>query len=390
MKQIGLFLMCCWLLNFCSAQEAGIPVFVSGKEGYKSFRIPAIIALQDGELLAFCEGRVNGAGDFGNIDLVLKHSKDKGKTWSALQIVVDNDNMQISNPAPVLDLLDPAYPKGRILLFYNTGDNHESEVLKGNASKYCWYVSSVDGGNTWSAPVDITLQVHRPNRPTVNPAFNFKEDWRYHANTPGHVTQFKEGKYKGRIFIAANHSAGPVQKNAGQYEAHGYFSDDHGKSFQISNSIGIPGSNESTAAVLSNDRLIMNSRNQSGTIRSRIVAYSGNGGNTWDTAYYDKQLPDPVCEGSILELGKEKGKQVLAFCNAADTLQRNHLTLRISFDEGKTWPKTFPIYNGDTAPKKGFDFAAYSDLVKINKNSVGVLYEKDNYSSIHFVIKAWK
>jgi sialidase-1 len=85
-----------------------------------------------------------------------------------------------------------------------------------------------------------------------------------------------------------------------------------------------------------------------------------------------------------------KGKQVLAFCNAADTLQRNNLTLRISFDEGKTWPKTFPIYHGDTAPKKGFDFAAYSDIVKINKRSIGVLYEKDNYSSIHFVIKAWK
>lgn len=378
------------LCLFSPAQDVGVPVFVSGTEGYKSFRIPAIIALQDGELLAFCEGRVNSGADFGNIDLVLKHSKDRGKTWSALQVVVDNDNMQISNPAPILDLLDPDYPKGRILLFYNTGDNHEAEVLKGNGSKYCWYVSSVDGGKTWSAPVDITLQVHRPNRPTINPAFQFKEDWRYHANTPGHITQFKEGQYKGRIFIAANHSAGPVQKNAGHYQAHGYFTDDHGKSFQISNGIGIAGSNESTAAVLSNDRLIFNSRNQAGNVRSRIVAYSSNGGISWDTAYYDRQLIDPVCEGSILELGIHKGKQVLAFCNAADTLQRNHLTLRISFDEGKTWPKKFPIYHGQTAAKKGFDFAAYSDLVLINKRRIGVLYEKDNYSSIHFVIKKWK
>ncbi|HQR92839.1 MAG: exo-alpha-sialidase [Bacteroidetes bacterium 24-39-8] len=390
MKYFSLFIFCCWQLIIGFAQDAGVPVFESGKEGYKSFRIPAIIALNNRELLAFCEGRVNGASDFGNIDLVLKRSKDKGKSWSALKIVVDNDNMQISNPAPVLDLLDPEYPKGRILLFYNTGDNHESEVLKGNGSKYCWYISSVDGGHTWSEPIDITLQAHRPNRPSIDPAFNFKEGWRYHANTPGHVTQFNDGKYKGRIFIAANHSAGPIQKNAGQYEAHGYYSDDHGKTFQISKSIGLPGSNESTAAVLSNDRLIMNSRNQAGTIKARIVAYSSDGGSSWDTAFYDKQLPDPVCEGSIVELGKQRGKQVLAFCNAADTLQRNHLTLRISFDEGKTWPQIFPIYQGEAPSKKGFDFAAYSDIVKIDKHSIGVLYEKDNYASVNFVIKEWK
>ena len=49
---------------FCFSQEK-TPVFVSGTEGHKSYRIPAIIGLPNRELLAFCEGRVNGAGKDG-------------------------------------------------------------------------------------------------------------------------------------------------------------------------------------------------------------------------------------------------------------------------------------------------------------------------------------
>jgi sialidase-1 len=98
-----------------------------------------------------------------------------------------------------VDLTDPEYPKGRIFLFYNTGNNHEGEVRKGNGYREVWYKTSVDGGNTWSDEVNITTQVHRPYQPQINPAYNFKEDWRSYANTPGHAMQFESGKYKGRI-----------------------------------------------------------------------------------------------------------------------------------------------------------------------------------------------
>jgi sialidase-1 len=105
--------------------------------------------------------------------------------------------------------------------------------------------------------------------------------------------------------------------------------------------VNIPGSNESTAAELSNNGLLMNARNQNGEIKSRLIAISHNGGANWDTTYFDTQLPDPVCEGSILNIGVKDKKQVLAFVNAADTKNRNNLTLRISFDEGKTWPEEY-------------------------------------------------
>lgn len=366
---------------------AQVPVFVSGTEGHKSYRIPAIISLKNGDLLAFAEGRVHGAGDFGDINIVLKRSRDGGKTWGALQFVAEFDTLQAGNPAPVVDLTDPAYPQGRIFLFYNTGNNHEGEVRKGNGYKQVWYKTSTDNGRTWSEAVNITSQVHRLHQPEINAAWNFKEDWRTYANTPGHAMQFQSGKYKGRIFVAANHSAGNPQKKFEDYRAHGFYTDDHGKTFHLSEDVNIPGSNESTATELSGNRLMLNSRNQQGDVRARIVAISSNGGQSWDTTYFDHHLPDPVCQGSILTIGTKKGKNILAFCNAADTRRRDNLTLRISMDDGKTWSRSYVVDKSADAGQK--DFTAYSDIVKLSKNRIGVLYEKDGYKEIVFKVVKW-
>lgn len=362
-------------------------VFESGKEGHKIYRIPAIVGFPKGDLLAFAEGRVNGGGDFGDINLVMKRSTDQGKTWSPLQMIINYDALQAGNPAPVIDMFDPQYPEGVVYLFYNTGNNHEGEVRKGKGVREVWYVKSTDKGVSWSAPVNITKETHRPNHPSFNPEYTFKEDWRSYANTPGHAFQFQTGKFKGRIFVAANHSSGEPQSAFRDYNAHGFYSDDHGKTFNLSNSIAIPGSNESIAAELSGDRMIMSIRNQRGDIRSRILAYSSTGGASWDTTYFEAALPDPVCQGSILTLGYIKGKAVIASCNAADEKRRDNLTVRISEDEGVTWSRTIPIDKSDDNKK---DWTAYSDLVNINKKTIGVLYERNNYGEIVFKTIAWQ
>jgi sialidase-1 len=371
------------LLLFCfsniSPQNKSVPVYISGAEGYKSFRIPAIIKAPNGDLLAFCEGRVHGAGDFGDIKIVLKRSSDHGKTWSALQIVASNDSLQAGNPAPVVDYTDPRFLKGRIFLFYNTGNGHEMELRKGKGHRDVLYKTSTDNGKTWSDATDITLQVNRINQPDVNPLWNFKEDWHTYANTPGHALQFDEGKYKGRIYVAANHSSGDPKPELRDYQAHGYYTDDHGATFHLSETVPFEGSNESTAAQLTNNSLMMNSRNQTG--KYRVVSLSKDAGETWDTTYVDRNLPDPICEGSLINIGTKKGKSVLAFCNNDDKNSRDSLTLRISFDEGKTWKKKFLVDPKNTG---------YSDIVKISKKSIGVLYEADGYKQIRFQIIKWK
>ena len=367
------------------SQRIFVPVFESGKDGYNSYRIPAIIKAPNGYLLAFCEGRVHGAGDFGNIDIVLKSSSDNGASWSPLQVVIDVKEQQAGNPAPVVDLTDPEYPNGRIFLFFNTGNNHENEVRKGKGLREAWYTTSTDNGVSWSTPVNITTQVHRPKQPDIHPAYNFVEDWRSYANTPGHALQFGSGPLRGRIFIAANHSEGEPQPQSTDYKAHGYYTDDHGKTFRLGATVNMPGCNESSAALLSDGRLMMNSRNQRGDIKARIVSISKDGGANWDTTYFDRNLPDPVNEGSLLSIPVRKGRQLLGFSNAADTLQRNNLTLRFSDDNGRSWKKSVLIYAGPEK-KASVDYAAYSDLVLFGKNQIGILFEKDDYSSIVFTI----
>ena len=374
---------------FCSINifsQPNIPVFESGKDGHKSYRIPAIIKLNNGHLLAFAEGRVQGASDFGDVNIVLKISTDNGRTWGSIKTIVDYDTLQAGNPAPVVDLTDPAYTTGRIFLFYNTGNKQESDVRNGNGLREVWYKTSTNGGINWSEAVNITLQTHRPKLPQINPAYNFTDDWRSYANTPGHAMQFETGKYKGRIYIAANHSEGGIQNESMDYIAHGFYTDDHGKTFHISNNVNLPGGNENMAAELSDGRIMLNIRNQRGDVRARYIAISSNGGQSWDTSYFDKNLPDPVCQGSLLTIGKKRKQNILAFSNAADEKRRDNLTLRISFDDGKTWKKNFVIYKNPSQP----DAAAYSDIVKLSGKKIGVLYEKDNYSKIVFTVVKWK
>lgn len=374
--------------NTAFAQKE-VTVFESGKEGFSIFRIPSIVQLPNQKILAFAEGRVNGGADFGNIKIVMKTSSDQGKTWSSLQQIVSYGQWQVGNAAPVVDMLDPAYPNGRIFLFYNTGNVSEMELRQGKGVREVWYVSSVDDGASWSAPVNITKQVHFTNGEMDGRKYSNEKDWRTYANTPGHAIQSMEGTFKGRIYIPANHSVGQAKAHFKDYFSHGYYSDNHGKTFHVSNSLAIEGSNEATAAFISKGRLIMNVRNQSGDIKSRIVAYSNDGGESFEDAKYDTSLIDPVCEGAILNIGKRKGKSVLAFVNAADKAQRNNLTLKISFDEGKSWPIQ-KLIDGTTDSKwNKADYTAYSDLIKMGRKKIGVFYEKEDYRKMVFKIVKW-
>jgi sialidase-1 len=379
MKYALSILLLCFSFSLFAQEKI---VFKGGKEGHAIYRIPAIISIPNGDLLAFAEGRVNGYDDFGDINLVMKRSNDQGKTWSKIQTIVDYDLLQVGNPAPVVDLHDPAYPDGVVYLFYNTGNNHEYEIRMNQGVREVWMIRSVDFGTNWEDPVNITAKVHKPNNPNFNPNYANPEDWRHYANTPGHAFQFQKGKYKGRIYVAANHSQGPPKEDFMEYQAHGFFTDDHGKSFQISESIQFPGSNESIAAELPDDRMIMSIRNQRGDIRQRILAFSEDGGATWSEQYFEPSLVDPVCQGSILSFEDPSGKVILAHSNNDNPSQRNDLTIKWSEDLGKTWGKATLLEHKEIS--ENVAWTAYSDLVYLADGQLGILYERDNYREIIF------
>jgi sialidase-1 len=55
-------------------------VFIGGEGAYHTYRIPSAIVTPNGTLLAFAEGRKADAADAGDIDLVLRRSRDGGRT----------------------------------------------------------------------------------------------------------------------------------------------------------------------------------------------------------------------------------------------------------------------------------------------------------------------
>ncbi len=217
------------------ADAEGAALFANGADGYACYRIPAIVRTPAGVLLAFAEARKNSCADFGDVRIVMRRSNDEGKTWGAVETVAENGSLQAGNPAPVVDTRDRRYKKGRVFLIYCTGDASEAAVMRGEGSRRVWFRTSSDEGKTWSQPVEITASVKLPG-------------WHHYATGPGHALQLMHGRYAGRIVVASNHSENDPQPAGHSYAAHDFYSDDHGATWKLGESLAWPGSNESTAA----------------------------------------------------------------------------------------------------------------------------------------------
>ncbi|WP_172386029.1 exo-alpha-sialidase [Streptomyces sp. MNP-20] len=340
--------------------EASVP-FRAGREGYASFRIPAVVVTHDGSVLAFCEGRVGSQEDFGNIDIVLKRSTDGGRTWGPLQVVGANGTDLAGNPAPVV--LDT----GRVLLVQvrNAAAASEDAIRRGQVTpadgRRVWVQHSDDDGLTWSVPREITKQVKRA-------------DWRWYATTPGHAIQLGGG----RIVVPANHSLPPTGTDTGtegKYNGgHCLLSDNLGQTWRIGyvddNTNGYINVNETTAAELPDGRVYFNTRNDSPAPGNRADAHSRDGGASLVKPFRPQScLTGPVVECSVLQL---RDPDVLLFSGPADPGFRARMSIHRSDDDGTTWQ---PVHTVDGLP------AAYSDLVRLDEDAVGLLYETGDFGA---------
>ena len=322
-------------------------VFEAGQAGYHTYRIPALLVSPKGSLLAFCEGRKTGRGDHGDIDLLVKRSTDGGKTWSKHELVLEEGDTQkvtIGNPCPVVD-----QATGTIWLPLNR-DNDRVLMLH-----------STDDGQTWSKPQDITDAVKKP-------------EWTWYAMGPGNGIQLQHGKHKGRLVIPCDHKTKvDNDKNVG-FRSHVIYSDDHGKTWQLGGVLD-PYTNECAIAELDDGTLLLNMRSYRGKSQ-RVSSRSTDGGVTWSPCVDEPELVEPVCQGSLVRVPATKTTpSLLAFTNPADPKKRQNLTLRLSSDGGKTWPRSLVLCSGSSI---------YSSLAVLPGGDLGVLYEKDNYQQIVF------
>src|SRR5262249_10505035 len=138
--------------------------------------------------------------------------------------------------------------------------------------------------------------------------------------------------------------------------------------------------NETVLAQLSDGRVMVNMRSESKDHR-RSISFSRDGATGWTKPVFDEQLKEPICMASLCRLS-EKGKQDrdrLLFTNPDNLLRfgkegkpgmvrdRKNLTVKMSYDEGKTWPVARVLEPG---------FSGYSDLAVGPDGTIYCLFER--------------
>ncbi len=324
-------------------------VFVSGQEGYPTYRIPSVVVSTKRTLLAFCEGRKSGGSDAGDIDLVLKRSSDGGATWGPLQVVWNDGPNTCGNPTAVVDR-----DTGTIWLAmtHNLGKDTESQIQAGTSqgTRTAWITKSDDDGITWAKPVEITKDVKKPG-------------WTWFGTGEGVGIQTRDG----RLVIPGEAREGGTRKSLSLVFA----SEDHGKSWKLGGTVGDT-FGESQVVELADGTLMLNMRNHDvrvtkeggGARAERGVALSRDGGRTWSPAFHDPALIEPHCQGSILRLTREPSR--ILFSNPASREKRVRMTVRLSADEGKTWPVARVVHE---------KASGYSCLTVLPDLSIGCLFE---------------
>ncbi|MFZ2655104.1 MAG: sialidase family protein [Victivallales bacterium] len=346
-------------------------VYTSGKDGYAIYRIPSLLVTRAGTLLAFCEGRVDGWGDHGAIHLLVKRSEDNGRTWSKQTVVWEDGANTCGNPCPVQDAAT-----GTIWLAMNwnkpEGDTHF--FMHAPDGRRAFMTSSSDDGHTWTKPNDITADVKL-------------RSWGWHSTGPGVGIMLKHGSHAGRLLIPCCHSdAAGTDDSIG---SNVIYSDDHGKSWHLGGLTASVGLNECQVVELDDGRVMLNSRTCLSDKPWRRIAFSADGGLSWSDVHEDRQLPDVQCQGSIIRSsdgrlffsnpagGKDPEGSLLPSYN---TPSRFRMSVRMSVDEGATWPVSHCLHGGPSA---------YSCLASLPDGQIGCLFERGSahpYETITFAV----
>lgn len=337
--------------------SVGYAVRQYGDDGSKSYRIPGLVCTPKGTLIAVYDIRWNSSVDLQeDIDVGVSRSTDGGQTWLPMQKAIDMGEWG-GRPQKENGIGDPA-----ILVDPQTGRVWIAALwLHGKPGQRAWWASkpgvkpeetgqlilaySDDEGATWSAPINITSQVKKP-------------EWHLCFNGPGMGITTREG----------------VLVFAGQYKDKNQvphstiiYSKDKGKTWQMGTGAK-PNTTEAQVVELNDGSLMLNMRDDNGG--SRSVCTTKDFGKTWTEHPSSRSaLPESVCQASLIRIQTADGQSGLAFFNPATTRGRHHSTLKLSFDEGMSWPEKYHtlIYEPESF--------GYSCLTQINPTTLGVLFE---------------
>jgi sialidase-1 len=339
----------------------------SGDAGVHTYRIPALAVANDGTLIAAFDARNDSPNDLpGNIDVMVRSSRDLGRTWSPARRVVDFDSGRGGgDPSLLVDRMT-----GRVFLLYEYAPPRTG-LFRSNADRdsastgtvHPHVIWSDDAGANWQGPRDLIAALKPADATGMFATSGHGIQLSARSPAPGRLLQPYAWLDAERRMHAAN-----------------AYSDDHGATWTLGASIGT-GLDENKAVELADGRVMQNIRAYEKTVTHRLVAVSRDGGITFDAATEDPQLPDPRNNADVIRVAPDapagsREAEMLLFSNTADETKRVNLTVRLSCDSGKSWPVSKVVEAGP---------AMYSVMARLPDGTIGMLYENGNAQGITFV-----
>ena len=341
-------------------QRMAVGVRHAGDDGAAAFRIPGLVTTNKGTLLAVYDVRYNNSVDLQeHIDIGLSRSTDGGQTWEKMRLPIAFGE-EGGLPAAQNGVGDPS-------ILVDTQTNTVFIVAAwthGMGNQRAWWSSypgmgknetaqlviakSTDDGQTWSAPVNLTEQVKRP-------------EWYFLLQGPGRGITTSDGT----LVFPIQYIGQDRIPNAGIM-----YSRDRGKTWKIHNHART-NTTESQVAEVEPGVLMLNMRDNRGG--SRAVYTTTDLGKTWKEHESSRTaLIEPVCMASLISVKAEDnclGKDLLIFSNPNSTSSRDKMTIKISLDGGQTRPLEHQLLL-DEGESWG-----YSCLTMIDRETIGILYE---------------
>ena len=369
-------------------------VFPSG--GESNYRIPSLVATNDGTVVAFCNDRIGSLKDHADEVALVCAVKKPGVPWSGVRTLARVPGWACHIGSAVYDdTVD------RILLFFQRSPvakdefgkytPEQLELLARRRSEAIRHAQehgipsgsrrliSEDGGETFyeeAHEVAKAMQTHWDGK-------------QYPVSGSGHGSahgiRLRHGKYAGRLLC-------PTRTKIGDYSDwekikecvynNAIYSDDHGVTWAATQCVQV-GTAEGTLMERGDGSILYNSRAYFRDGK-RYLAVSHDGGESYGEFSTDEFLQEEVrmgCNASLLRVELEAlrdrtflpdgAKDVVLFCNPRAQTRRR-MTVCVSFDSGAHFEEAKVVFDGP---------CAYSSLDYDKKSGhFFLLYEKGDDS----------
>lgn len=349
------------------SQRFGIALQQHNNYGINTYRIPGLATTNNGTLIAVYDTRRNSAADLQeDIDVGMNRSIDGGETWEPMKIIMDmgewgalpNKDNGIGDPSVLIDRQTNTIWIAAIWTHGFLGKRTWTASKQGmepSITSQLIMVNSKDDGLTWSEPINITSQVKNP-------------DWHLLLQAPGKGITMKDGTL---VFPAQYKDKNQIPHTTI------IWSKNHGKTWNIGKGAK-PETTEAQVIELNDGSLMLNMRDNGNVenkteTNGRSIYVSNDLGESWiQHSTSNGALQEPTCMGSLIKEEFEidgELKKIILFSNPNSKFNRENMTIKISFDEGKTWPSEY-FFLLDELSSRG-----YSCMTKIDDKHVGILYE---------------